>query len=324
MRIALAANGRLGLGLLRALQASPHHVVALVRDGRRLKGPLRWADTAVAGLGGPWTVEGRALSLGVPFVWLDRQDADEADRLATTRPDLLLVGNFGIILRRPILDVPAVGAVNTHWSLLPAHRGPHPSTSVLLAGETETGVTFHVVDERIDAGDILDQVAFPVGPDDTATSLYHRACLEAERRVVALVDRVASEGLAGTPQDLSAGSYWKRVGRAGARLDFARSAAELDRRVRALVRPMAWFPSRQGEVVVAVARPVEGTGPPGTILAVRPRVVVACREGALSLDRAWLRRPPLPWPGPWARVRVGDRVGPPTREVSEGGQPAVE
>ena len=317
MRIALAANGRMGLGLLRALQGSRHHVVALVRDGRPLSGMLRpvsglvrWADHMGGVAGGPWTVEGRAWSAGVPTVWLREQGPAEAEALRRLEPDLLLVGNFGIILRQSILDVPGVGTVNTHWSLLPRHRGPSPSTSVLLAGESETGVSFHVVDTRIDAGAVLDQVAFPIGPDDTATSLYNRACDEAERRVVDLVDRIEEEGLVGEPQDLGAGSYWKKITVERARLDFTREAAELDRKVRALTSPLPWFLVGRRRIYVSAARAVAGVdAPPGTIVSLRPQPVIACGQGGLAIAAGWTLVPPMPWPPPLGGPRVGDVVG---------------
>lgn len=309
MRIAIAANGRMGLGLLRALQSSRHTVVALVRDGRQSAGLWRPVDTLAGWIGGPWTVEGRALAMGLPSVWLADQTPREVERLRALQPDLLLVGNFGLILSPAVLAVPAIGTVNAHWSLLPKHRGPHPSTSVLLAGETETGVTFHVVNERIDAGDILDQAAFPIGPDDTSTSLFHRACVEAERRVVAVVDRIEAEGLVGRAQDLSAGSYWRRVTPDRAGLDFQRDAVDLDRKVRALVRPMARFRWRGRTVYVTSARPVsEVDGEPGAIVAVKPRPLVACGRGGLSIGAAWMAAPPVPWPPPWGGVKLGDRL----------------
>lgn len=309
MRIALAANGRMGLGLLRALLRSDHQVVALVRDGRTLSVPLRWVDHAAGMAAGPWSVEGRALAAGVRSVWLRDQDASEAARLRRREPDLLIVGNFGMILKKPILDVPSIGAVNAHWSLLPHHRGPHPSTSVLMAGETETGLSFHVVNERIDAGAILDQSAFPIGPTDTATSLYLKACAAAERRIVDVVDRIERDGLVGEAQDLSAGSYFKRVTPEGATLDFSRSAEDLDRMCRALVQPMPRFLWRGRTVYVSRAHRVAGVhGEPGTLLSTRPNLVIACGEGGLAIGSAWTSWPPGPWPPVWGGVRVGDRA----------------
>lgn len=309
MRIAIAANGRMGLGLYRALQSGPHEIVAIVRDGRQSQGLWKPLDMIAGWLAGPWSIEGRALAAGVPSVWLREQTPDELRKLEKLEPDLLLVGNFGLILKGAVLQVPRIGTINTHWSLLPAHRGPHPSTSVLLAGESRTGLTFHVVDERIDAGDILAQFPFPIGPDDTSTSLYHRACTEAEREVAGVIDGIATAGLVGAPQDLAAGSYWKRVTPQRAFLDFTRDAESLDRKVRALVSPMARLKWRERTVYVTSARPIPDVdAPPGTVVAVRPRPVIACGTGGLAIDAAWMAAPPLPWGAPWASIRVGDVV----------------
>ncbi|MFT7519998.1 MAG: methionyl-tRNA formyltransferase [Kiritimatiellia bacterium] len=293
---------------MRAVQGSDRHeVVALMRDGRQVRRGLRWADTAASSLAGPYSVEGRALVDRVPFIWLDRQDGREVVRLRTFKPDLMLVGNFGVILREAILDVPSVGTVNTHWSLLPLHRGPHPSTSVLLEGDDTTGLTFHVVNKRIDAGDILDQVAFGVQPDDTATSIYHRAVDLAGARIVALLDRIDKDGLKGTPQDLSQGSYHRRPTVQRATLDFERPAEELDRVVRALIRPMARFRCGGRTVYVSSARVVSDVhAEPGTVVQRSPKVVVATGEGGLALDVCYQLAPvPAPWPAPWNRVSVG-------------------
>lgn len=310
MRIALASNGDMGVALMRAIQASQHELVAVVRDGQSGSPTVRALDLALGLLGGPLTLEGRALLGGVPMRWLRRQDEREAARLARHRPDLLLVANFGMILRRPILAVPTVGAINVHWSLLPKHRGPSPSTSVLLSGDEMTGVTFHVVTPRIDGGDILEQASFPVPPRATAASLYYQAVREASERVGPLLDRIAAEGLVGTPQDLSAGSYRRRITLEQARLDFAQPAEVLDRMVRALVQPMARTEHRGRTLYISAARRVDGvTGVPGTIVQVRPEVMVACGADGLAIERAWTLRPPAPWPAPWTRLTVGDRLG---------------
>ncbi|TVQ94051.1 MAG: hypothetical protein EA397_02770 [Deltaproteobacteria bacterium] len=309
MRVALASNAQMGLALYRALSDSSHQIVALVRDGRSGSAPQRWIEHAMGVLGGPLTLEGRALTAGLPLVWLSEQDESEARALAKAEPDLLLVANFGLILKPRILAVPKVGAINIHWSLLPRHRGPNPSTSVLLAGDPLTGVTFHVVTPRIDAGDILEQVAFPVGPDATATSLHLRAVSEAERRIVGVLDRVEKDGLVGVPQDLSQGSYFRRLTPEQAFLDLSQSAESLDRKVRALISPLPRLRHGSRLVYVSAARAVdEVKGTPGEVVQVRPHVVVACGVGGLAIQRAWTTSPPGPWPAPWIRLRVGDRL----------------
>jgi methionyl-tRNA formyltransferase len=322
MRIALASNGAMGLALFRAARAAGHEVVALVRDGRSGGRVERAIDWTVGAIGGPLTVEGTALLGRVPIRWLRDQDEREVEALRRLRPDLLLVGNFGLILRPAVLAAPALGAVNVHWSLLPRHRGPNPATSAILSGDDETGVTFHVVTPRIDGGDILEQVAFPIGPDATSASIYTRAVCEAAERLGPLLDRIARDGLVGSPQDLSAGSYHRRPTRADARLDWSEPAAILDRKVRALVTPLPHTALRGVPIYVVAARPVPGiAAPPGTIVAVRPQVVVACGRDGLSIERAYTASPPAPWPAPWSRLRVGDRLGDGAAPVDAGEAP---
>jgi methionyl-tRNA formyltransferase len=271
---------------------------------------MRGADLAVGLMSGPHAVEGAAFGARVPRVWLRHQDEREVNRLAWFKPDLLLVGNFALILKRPILEVPKIGVVNVHWSLLPHHRGPNPGTSVLLDGDPVTGVTFHVVDERIDAGDILHQVSFPLDDASTAASIYARAVGEAGRAVAAVLAQIETDGLVGRPQDLSAGSYRRRLTRDDARLDFSRPAFDLARQVRALVQPMAWTTFRGHPLYISTARWEPGAfGAPGTIVRLQPNVWVACGDGALVLQRVWSLRPPSPWPAPWTRVQEGEILG---------------
>jgi methionyl-tRNA formyltransferase len=267
----------------------------------------RWLDGYGNALGGPLTPEGSAFDL--PWIWLENQDLAEVAALEAVQPDLLLVGNFGVILRRPILAVPRIGTINLHWSLLPRHRGPQPATSVLLSGDAETGLTFHVVDERIDTGPILEQVRFDVRAADTASTLYHRSVEAGVARVVPLLDRIEREGLVGEPQNPKLGFYRKKITVPQSYLDFRRPAVDLERQVRALVSPLARFGWRGRPVVVTVARvlasvPVE----PGTLVQTRGRLVVACGEGSLALDACWQQWPPGPWPLPWQRVLAGERL----------------
>ena len=109
-------------------------------------------------------------------------------------------GGFSVILKAPILRIPKIGCINMHSSLLPRHRGANPFCGAILAGDEETGITFHVIDEGIDTGPIVHQVAFNLGPRDTAYEVYLRACGLAQDHVAAALDFVANYGLEGLPQ----------------------------------------------------------------------------------------------------------------------------
>jgi methionyl-tRNA formyltransferase len=301
--------------LVRGVLEAGHEVVGWVGDGRQARVPTRLAVPMASAVFEPRT---SALGLSVwhriPRLWFRGDARADAALLRSVAPDLLLSGDFSMIFKAPVLEVPAIGAVNAHWSLLPHHRGPCPSTAVLLAGDSESGLTFHVLTARIDAGDILLQRSFPLRPRDTALSVYCRAAELAAEEVSPLLAGIAANGLVGTPQDLAVGSYRRVPKRAEVRLDLTRPAVELDRMVRAVVSPMAWF--EVGDQVVHVSHTMPDDtavdAKAGTVLSNRPRVRVATGRGSLLLDVAYSWRPvPWLWPAPWNRPAVGSLVGVP-------------
>jgi methionyl-tRNA formyltransferase len=315
MRIAIAGTGHLGVGLLDALVHSEHEVVAVLQDGRKYPGWKRPAiNTMNALLPSKGSMIGRARRHGIPVLWLNRFTDDALKPLRALDLDLILVGGFGIIFKKPILELPRVGCINCHSSLLPRHRGPNPFSAVLLHGETESGVTFHIMTERIDDGDILDQAVLSIDEEDTVLSIYHRSCALAADRVVDVVDRIAKKGLKGTPQDPALATYDARITEKSAWVDWTRSAVEIERMVRGLSpSPMPRMQYRG--VLVRLAKvevdpkPVDKA--PGTILSSGPVIRVACGSGSVRLRVAFIQKPvPWIWPSPWSRPEVGTMVDP--------------
>lgn len=315
MRIAIAGTGHLGVGLLDALVDSDHEVVAVLQDGR--KHP-RWKRPAVnamnALLPSKGSMIGRARRHGIPVHWLNKFDEGALAPLRKLNLDLILVGGFGIIFKKPILELPRVGCINCHSSLLPRHRGPNPFAAVLLHGEAVSGVTFHIMTEAIDDGDILDQEELSIDENDTVLSIYHRSCALASEMVVSVVDRVAADGLHGRPQDPARATYDPRITEKNAWIDWSRTAVEIERTVRALApSPMPRMLYRG--VLVRLAKvevdmkPVEAA--PGTILTSAPVIRIACGEGSVRLRVAFVQKPvPWIWPSPWNRPETGTLVDP--------------
>lgn len=315
MRIAIAGTGHLGVGLLDALVHSEHEVVAVLQDGR--KHP-KWKRPAIntmnALLPSKGSMIGRARRHGIPVLWLTQFTEDALKPLRALDLDLILVGGFGIIFKKPILELPRVGCINCHSSLLPRHRGPNPFSAVLLHGDSETGVSFHVMTERIDDGDILDQAVMSIDSNDTVLTIYHRSCALASERVVDVVDAIAEHGLRGTPQDPALATYDPRITETSAWVDWNRSAEEIERMVRGLApSPMPRLQYRG--VLVRLAKvevdpkPVDKA--PGTILSNGPVVRVACGEGSVRLRVAFVQKPvPWIWPSPWNKPEVGTLVDP--------------
>lgn len=311
MRIAVAGGSQMAFSLLAPLiESSRHEVVALVQNGRRTKGAKRRLLPWYAGLlGGSTTVFGLGNRYGIPVIWIDRM-ADDLDPLRALAPDVLVVGGFDIILKRPLLELPRLGCVNAHSSLLPKHRGANPFSWVILVNERETGVTFHLIDEGIDTGDILDQTAFRIEPEDTATTLYLKACDVIADRVVAVMDRIEDEGLRGVPQDHSAASYDPKPLKEDAVIDWTLSAEEIDRRVRAFWL-MSRFTYRGKTVRVRRVRfdPTPVDAEPGTVLTASPPVRIATGRGTLIVEQAYSAGAfPWRWPTPWHKPKRGEKA----------------
>jgi methionyl-tRNA formyltransferase len=319
LRIAVAGGARLGMSLIEPLADSPHEIVAIVQDGRKTRGFRRRLYPAIAGLtSNRMSVTGYARSEGIPIVWIDKMTPMELAPLAAIEPDLLLVGGFGIILKKPILELPRIGCVNCHSSLLPRHRGPNPFAWALLSGDEETGVTFHVMEPGIDTGDIIDQTRFPIHYDDTVMTVYKRACQLARARVVSVVDRIETEGLRGTPQDHTQATYEKQPTEKDAWIDWRRPAAEIHRQIRALApspAPRFYHEGRLVYVHRAECAAAETGAAPGTVVSRSGHTVVATGEGCLRIQVAFMKRPvPFVWPAPWHAPRVGEQLPLPEEE----------
>lgn len=316
MRIAIAASGRLGTTVLRPLLDSTHDVVAVIQDGRQTRGAKRWITRLLSRfLGGRENMLKLAARHRIPIFYIDKMSEAELDPLRKLNVDILLVSGFAIILKKPILELPRIGCVNMHSSLLPRHRGPNPFSAVIVQGETESGVTFHVMEEGIDTGDILDQTPFDLGPRDEMMAVYRKACVIAGERVVPLMDRIAREGLIGRPQDPALATYDRKLTDADAWLDWTRPAEELDRMVRGFSpATMPRFAFRKDTVYVARSKIVENTtgAAPGTVVRARRPVRIATGDGLLELQVAFCKRPfPWIWPTRLNRPVDGERLNTP-------------
>jgi len=310
MRIAVAGGGRFGAGVFRALLESQHDVVALLQNGRKTKGYKRrivpLLDAALARSASP---AGMAARAGVRIVYIDKMTDSELAPLAALEPDLLVVSGFSIILKKPLLDLPRVGCINCHSSLLPKHRGPNPFSAVILAAAEESGVTYHIMTEGIDDGDIVAQFRFPLTEQDDAATVYQKACEMVRENIVSVVDGVAADGLHGTPQNPEESTYDKKLTEDQVTIDWRRPAQEIQRLVRAgyLVAPARF--KWNGRTVFLWraefdATPVQAR--PATIAANTPNVVVATGKGTVRVLNAFVRRPfPWVWPPLSRRPKIG-------------------
>ena len=159
------------------------------------------------------------------------------DGLRAAAPDLLFSFYFRHLLPAPVLALPRLGAFNVHGSLLPKYRGRAPVNWAVARGEKETGATLHAMTSRPDAGDIVDQEAVPIGPDDTAHDVQRRVTDAAVRILDRRLDELEKGSAPRRPQDESAATTFPRRTPEDGRIDWTRPAAEVHDLVRAVAHP---------------------------------------------------------------------------------------
>ena len=231
---------------------------------------------------------------------------EELGHLASLEPDAIVVAAYGLVLPKPVLDIPRLGCLNVHASLLPRWRGAAPIQRALMAGDAESGVSIMSMDEGVDTGPVYLQRRIPVSAEETAGSLRDRLARSGAELMVESLIGLRDGTLEPTAQSEEGATYAPRIERSEEEIDWRRSATEIDRRIRALApTPGAWF-RHAGErfKVFACARTNAPSGAPGEV--VDDPLTVACGEGALRLDRiqregrrtmdarAFLRGRPLP------------------------------
>lgn len=175
---------------------------------------------------------------GIPvFFPMDVNAPPWPDRIREAAPDLLFSFYYRSMLGKEILEIPPLGAMNLHGSLLPKYRGRAPVNWVLVKGETETGVTLHFMTEKPDAGDIVGQAAVPISFDDTALTLFGKMEVAASQLLADLLPRIANGEIPRRPNDLAHGSYFGGRKPGDGRIDWSRPAVEIYNLVRAVTRP---------------------------------------------------------------------------------------
>jgi methionyl-tRNA formyltransferase len=228
MRVALFGYQTWGHRTLEALLGSEHEVVlAVTHPASDHAYESIWSDS-VADL---------AAEHGVPVVVRNRPDEEVVRALKEAEPDIIVANNWRTWIPPHIFNAPPKGTLNVHDSLLPAYAGFAPVIWALINGESEVGVTAHMMDDDLDAGDIVLQRSVPVGPTDTATDLFHRTVDLIGPIVVDALARIARGDKDFTKQDPSKASFFHKRSIEDSRIDWTWSAEELERFVRAQSDP---------------------------------------------------------------------------------------
>jgi methionyl-tRNA formyltransferase len=266
MKIVFIGSGDIGIPVLEWLASAP---------GVDLAGVVTQPDRP-AGRGLQLTacaIKEKALSRGLVPLQPSRIRTPEAiGEIALLRPDLLVVMAYGQILPQELLDVPKLGALNLHASLLPRHRGAAPVHAAVLAGDRESGITVMWMDAGLDTGDVLLQRACAVEGADTAGVLHDRLAAMAPAALAEALDLIRSGKAPHLKQDGNLATYSPKLDRSLGRIDWRAAAGEIARRVRGL-HPWpgctAEFELAGGKrlmVKIHRAEAVEGSVPAGTVV----------------------------------------------------------
>lgn len=300
LRIAFLGTGDIGLPSVEALLSKTghnHQVVAVITQPDKPVGRKQVLT--------PPEVKVRALAAGVPVLQPERI-RNEVEKLRELQADVFVVIAYGQILPRTVLEIPRLGCLNVHASLLPRHRGASPIQAAIREGDAETGVTIMWMDEGLDTGDILLPVPLAIEPTDTGGVLHDKlAALAPEGLIRALA--MVEEGTAPhIKQDGNLSTHSRKLERVHGKLDWTRPAVELERLIRAYnpwPGTYCLVPARSGPEnaeaapapalqlkvhQAAVVPDVEACPTPGTILRADTQLLVSCGQGVLELTEVQL------------------------------------
>lgn len=218
---------------------------------------------------------------------LSLKDADIQQQLAAYQADVMVVAAYGLILPKAVLQLPRLGCLNIHASLLPRWRGAAPIQRAILAGDAETGITIMQMDVGLDTGDMLLKKSCAIDAKDTAETLHDKLAALGAQAITEALPLLEQGKLTPVRQDNSLANYAAKLTKEEAQMDWALDAAQLDRAVRGY-NP---FPGASATINDTPLRIWQAgirtglSGDPGTVLAVEKNaLVVACGSGALSLE----------------------------------------
>ncbi len=281
LRLAFAGTPAVARPCLAAAAAEHDVGLVLTQPDRRAGRGRKLARQPLAAL---------ADELGVPVEQPERID-EALPSLRALAPEVLVVLAYGQLLPPEVLAAAPLGAVNLHFSLLPALRGAAPINWAILNGLPQSGVTSMFMDQGLDTGDIIFQKATPLGTQETAGSLAGRLAEMGAQLLLPTLEAIAAGAAPRQPQDHAAATWAPMLGKSDGLLDWSLPASELDRKVRGLDPWPGSHTSLGGAALKLFAPtlvlPDNRGAPPGTVLEPEPEasgmLCVACGEGALAL-----------------------------------------
>ncbi len=222
---------------------------------------------------------------------LNFKNQEAVDTLAALQPDIMAVIAYGLILPQAVLDIPRLGCVNVHASLLPRWRGASPIQHAICHGDAQTGVTIMQMDAGMDTGDMLQRVSCPIAFDDTAGTLHDRLADIAVSPLLTSLEALALGKAYPQKQDEAQVTYAPKIKKEDALIHWAQKARQIDFLVRGYNPwPMAYtiLPTNETMRILAGSAYPEATHNqiPGTVLSIdKNGIQVACGEGVYRIEQ---------------------------------------
>jgi len=267
------------------------HLDALLSSGHEVVGVFTQPDRP-AGRGNKLTaspVKHLAEQHSIPVFQPKSLRPEENQQLvAALNADVMVVVAYGLILPKSVLDMPRLGCINVHGSLLPRWRGAAPIQRSLWAGDAETGVTIMQMDVGLDTGDMLHKLACPIEATDTSATLYDKLAQLGPTGLLTTLTQIADGSVQPEVQDESLVSYAEKLSKEEARLDWSLSAAQLERCIRAFNPwPVSYFIIDEQPVKVwkaSVLAAVNGHQPGEILQADKQGIQIATADGVLNIE----------------------------------------
>lgn len=285
LKVYFAGSGKIAVPVLEALKNAPG--IELVGVGTQPDRPVGRKKVLT-----PTPVGAAAAEMGVPLHKFENINAPEAlDAIRQCAPRMMVVLSYGQLLKSALLELPELGCINIHGSLLPRWRGASPIQQVLLHREKETGVCFMQMEKGLDSGPVFKTLSLEVPPKCGADKLEMMLGELAAGACAETLQAIASGELLSVPQEHEKAVVCRKIKREDGGIDWNRSAAEIEAMSRAFENwPGAFFrlsvDGAESVVTINSASVLEDqSGTPGTLLSAgsRKKMIVACGEGALEL-----------------------------------------
>ncbi|WP_187385769.1 methionyl-tRNA formyltransferase [Gorillibacterium timonense] len=289
MKILFMGTPDFAVPSLRVLLEEGYEIVGVVTQPDRPKGRKRVLT--------PTPVKVEALEHGIPVLQPERLRRPEAvAKVAALAPDLIVTAAYGQILPKAVLELPRLGCINVHGSLLPKYRGGAPIQYAVMNGDAESGVTIMYMAEGIDTGDMISKVVVPITDEDTAGTLFDKLSVEGAELLRRTLPELIAGKITAVPQNVAEATHSPTIKREDEQLDWSRPANVLFNQIRGLNPWPVAYTLHNGEVFkVWMAAPPKGQADstagsasaqslPGTVLTVNgDGIEVATGNGTLWL-----------------------------------------